>query len=126
MGNMATVIHLSEDIEEEVIIRINGVEFVTFVSFSPYVIEVNKKYPVEVSFFIDDTNVKESKASTKAMVRYGESFRYKINGYLNEDGVLDVGFLIKDDVFDDYQYLYGKYVSLEVDRINSSFEVVHS
>ncbi|WP_099223056.1 hypothetical protein [Listeria costaricensis] len=121
MENIAKVISLDEDIEEEALVQINSVEFATFIAYSPYPIEVGKQYPVEISFFVDEANVRENTSEIKGLIRSEETFGYTVNGYLNNKGQLDVGFLIEDDIFEDYQYLYGKYVILEVDRINSEF-----
>jgi hypothetical protein len=121
LKNIAKVISLDENIEEEAVIQINSVEFVTFIAYAPYIIEKNKQYSVEVSFFIDEILIQESKHETKKLIRNNDSFEYTVIGYLNKNGQLDVGFLIEDEIFDDYQYLYGKYINLKVDRINTEF-----
>lgn len=48
----AKVIALNENIEEEAIISINNVEFTSFVSFTPYKIEIGKEYPVDITLHI--------------------------------------------------------------------------
>jgi hypothetical protein len=40
---------------------------------------------------------------------------------LGNNGVLDAGIMIKSELFEDYEYIYGNYVELEVDRIDAAF-----
>ena len=121
MKNIAKVISLDENIEEEAVIQINSIEFVTFIAYAPYIIEKNKQYSVEVTFFVDEIIIQESNQETKKLIRNNDSFEYTVIGYLNKNGQLDVGFLIEDEIFDDYKYMYGKYINLKVDRINTEF-----
>lgn len=121
MKNIAKVLGVDENIEEEAIISINNIELVTFVAYAPYEIELGKEYPTEISFFIDEVELFENPNETIKLIQDGDSFKYTISGYLNKNGQLDVGFLIEDDLFADYQYLYGKYVTFKVDRINLEF-----
>jgi len=121
LNNIAKVISLDENVEEEAVIQINNIEFVTFIAYAPYPIQTNKQYSVEISFFVDEVEIQENNEDIKGLIRNDETFEYNINGYLNDNGQLDVGFLIEDDIFEEYQYLYGRYVTLKVDRINSEF-----
>ena len=41
MENIAKVISLDEDMEEEAVVQINNIEFVTFIAYAPYSIEVS-------------------------------------------------------------------------------------
>lgn len=117
------IISLNEDVEEEAVVKIKNIKFTTFIAYAPYVIDVDKCYPVEISFFVDEVDIQENSEAVKNLTRIDESFEYIVKGYLNDKGQLDVGFLIEDDVFEDYQYLYGKYVRLKVDRINLEFVI---
>ena len=121
MDNIVKIMSLDEHIEEEAVAQINNIEFVTFIAYAPYFIEVNHQYPVEISLFVDEVEVKENADEIKSLIRIGETFEYIVSGYLNTKGQLDVGFLIEDEIFGDYQYLYGKFITLRVDRINSEF-----
>jgi len=123
VDNIARIVSLDEHMEEEAVVEINNIEFVTFIAYAPYSIEINHQYPIEISFFVDEVDIRENSKEVKSLIRSGETFEYTVNGYLDKDGQLDVGFLINDDIFEDYQYLYGKYVTLKVDRINSEFAV---
>jgi len=121
VDNIVKIMSLDEHIEEEAVAQINNIEFVTFIAYAPYFIEVNHQYPVEISLFVDEVEVKENADEIKSLIRIGETFEYIVSGYLNTKGQLDVGFLIEDEIFGDYQYLYGKFITLRVDRINSEF-----
>lgn len=123
MKNIVKIISLNEDVEEEAVVQIKNIKFATFIAYAPYVIDVDKCYPVEISFFVDEVDIQENSEAVKDLTRIDESFEYIVKGYLNDKGQLDVGFLIEDDVFEDYQYLYGKYVRLKVDRINLEFVI---
>ncbi len=52
MVYMALVKRLDPQIEEEVIIEIEGIEFTGFAFICPYKIEVGKSYPVSIGFTI--------------------------------------------------------------------------
>ena len=121
MENIVKVISINENVEEEAVIEINNIEIVTFIGYSPYPIELNEEYPVEISFFVDEADIKENNEEERKLVRRGKTFEYDVKGYLDSDGKLDIGFLIEDDLFGDYQHLYGKYIALKVNRINSEF-----
>ena len=123
MNNIVKIVSVNEDVEEEAVVQINNVKFVTFIAYAPYAIDVDKHYPVKISFFADELDIQENNEAVKNLIRVDETFEYTVNGYLSDKGQLDVGFLIEDDLFEDYQYLYGKYVSLKVDRINSEFVI---
>ena len=118
----AKVIALNKNIEEEAIISINNVEFTTFISYIPYNIEIGEEYPVDITLFGDILEIRENIDKKIEITRVNETFRYIIQGYLFENGQLDIGFIIEDnELFWDYPYLYGKYVIFTVDRINSEF-----
>ena len=118
----AIVKELNDNIEEEAIISINNIDFTTFITFTPYKIKIGEEYPVDITLFGDILNITESLDKKIEINRMGETFGYIIHGYLFENGKLDIGFIIEDnELFYDYPYLYGKYVTFEVNRIDSEF-----
>lgn len=123
MKNIAKIISLNEEIEEEAVVQINNTKFVAFMVYVPYAVEINKHYPVDVGFFADEIDIQENSEVVKNLIRVGETFQYAVNGYLNDKGQLNVGFLIEDEIFEDYEYLYGKYVKFKVDRIDLGFDI---
>lgn len=70
---------------------------------------------------MDDIRLFENSSENRQLIREGDSFNYFVRGYLNKNGQLDVGFMIEDDLFQDSQYLYGKFVCFKVDRISLEF-----
>lgn len=121
MKNIVEVIKLNDNLEEEAFIMINNIEFVTFVAYAPYQINSRQQYPVEISFFVDEVDIHECANETKELIREENTFKYTISGYLNHKGQLDIGFIVEDELFEDYQYLCGTYITFKVDRINSEF-----
>lgn len=121
MKNIAEVIKLDDNLDEEALIMINNIEFVTFVAYAPYQIITRQQYPVEISFFVDEVEIQESANETKELIRDGNTFKYTISGYLNQKGQLDIGFIVEDELFEDYRYLCGTYITFKVDRIHSEF-----
>lgn len=49
---------------------------------------------------------------TKQLRRIDDTFKYKLQGKLIENGKLDVGIIIEDELLDEYQYLIGKYIEI--------------
>ncbi len=109
-------------IEEEVTIKINNTELVVFVNTCPYAIEEGTSYPVSLDITVlDDLEIEVIDECKKGFVRSDDSFVYEIKGLLTEDGIIDAGVLIDTELVKDYQYLYGKFVRIKVDRINAEF-----
>jgi len=121
----AIVKRIDKDIEEEVLLSVSNVEITTFVGYSNFKISEGVEYEVELSLMMfDDIVIKESNSSQKLITRLGDSFRYRIVGILLEDGILDSNIPFENEVFLEYPYLIGKYIELEVDRIDASFTVI--
>ncbi|EUJ26467.1 hypothetical protein [Listeria cornellensis] len=119
----ATIISFNADIEEEIIVKINDVELTCFIGYCPIKISRGESYPVELSFFvIDSLDVKAQLDDEKIteLVKL-ENARYLLKGFLSSDGILNVGFNIKDELLEDYQFLFGEYVELEIDRMTIDF-----
>ena len=112
--HITKVLVVDENTEEEVTVSINNVEFVAFIAYAPYVIEIGKEYLTKISLFVDDIRLFENSSENRQLIREGDSFNYFVRGYLNKNGQLDVGFMIEDDLFQDSQYLYGKFVCLKL------------
>jgi hypothetical protein len=110
------------DIEEEVTIKIGDIVLTGFANICPYPIEEERSYPVSIGFTIlDEFEIVEQQEQKKQFSRIGNTFVYEISGLLTEQGLLDANILIEDEVFEDYSYMYGKYVKFKVDRISLEF-----
>jgi hypothetical protein len=120
--HMARVETISETVEEEVTLWIDGVRLVCFAAFCPYSIQVGGYYPVELLLFaIDDLEIKEVEAMDASIERVDDSFAHVLIGTLSGE-TLDAGLVFEDPTFGiDYAYLSGRTVQVRVDRIDAAF-----
>jgi len=118
----ARVKSIGIDIEEEVVLDINGVEVICFAGVCPYEIHEGKEYPVSFELVIfDDYIVEESFDDAARLERIDDGFSYWIEGKL-EGGVVNSLISFEDEILlSDYQYLNGKYIRMKVDRIDVEF-----
>ncbi|WP_088825491.1 hypothetical protein [Listeria goaensis] len=117
MDNLVKVSKIDSIIEEEVEVLVNSHEIVAF-NVSPQKLEVEKEYKAEIDIFTNDfLEIKEQANRKIKRIEHIDNFRYMLWGKLLEDNVLDVGFFITSDLFEDYNYLTGQYIFLEVDRL---------
>lgn len=119
----ALVKRLDPQIEEEVIIEIEGIEFTGFAFICPYKIEVGKSYLVSIGFTIlNELMIREIQGEKKEIERIGLGYEYYIRGLLHEDKI-DAGlvFTDEDEYFFDYPELVDKYIEMKVDRISIEF-----
>ncbi|MYL62226.1 hypothetical protein GLW07_02535 [Bacillus hwajinpoensis] len=119
----ALVKKLDTQIEEEVTLEIDGVEFTGFALICPYEIELGKSYPVLIGFTIlDDLMIREIQEEKKEIERIGLGYEYYIRGMLNEE-TIDAGivFTDEDEYFSDYPEFIDKNVEMKVDRISIEF-----
>jgi hypothetical protein len=122
LNHLAYIKNISETIEEETLVIINGIELTVFASYCPHLIKEKNSYNIEIDLMVfDDFALSVNNKEEKEFIRHGDSFRYKIKGFLGNNGVLDAGIMIKSELFEDYEYIYGNYVELEVDRIDAAF-----
>jgi hypothetical protein len=119
----ALVKRLDPQIEEEVTIEIEGIEFTGFAFICPYKIEVGKSYPVSIGFTIlNELMIREIQGEKKEIERIGLGYEYYIRGLLHEDKI-DAGivFTDEDEYFSDYPEFKEKNVEMRVDRISIDF-----
>lgn len=123
MVYMALVKRLDPQIEEEVTIEIEGIEFTGFAFICPYKIEEGKSYPVSIGFTIlNELMIHEIQGEKKEIERIDLGYEYYIRGLLHEDKI-DAGIVFTDDdeYFSEYPELMGKYSEIKVDRISIEF-----
>ncbi|MGY0691931.1 hypothetical protein ACW2QC_03960 [Virgibacillus sp. FSP13] len=119
----ALIKRLDPQIEEEVTIEIEGIEFTGFAFICPYKIEAGKSYPVSIGFTIlNELMIREIQGEKKEIERIGLGYDYYIRGLLHED-TIDAGviFTDEDEYFSDYPELMNKYIEIKVDRISIEF-----
>ena len=110
------------NIEEEVVIVINGIELVGFLSYCPYAIEIGKTYPVSIEITaLDEFEMTRADLPVREMQRLNQGFAYIIKGVLKTGGVIDSVIEIKDELLVDYAYFYNEFVEFKVDRLSVSF-----
>lgn len=120
MKQTALLKSIDENIEEEVLLEINGIEITGFANYCPYEIYVGQDYNVSLTMFTD-CDISESKLKTKQIKRINDGFDYFIRGQLLGGGLIDAGIILKEEFFAQYEYLIGGYVEIEVDRIDIGF-----
>lgn len=117
MNNLVKVSKIDSLVEEEVEFLINNQKVVAF-NVSPQELVIGKEYKAEIDIFTNDfLEIKQQKSEQIKKVKHIDNFSYVLWGKLLEDNILDVGFFITSDLFEDYNYLIGEYISLEVDRL---------
>ena len=118
----ATIERIDDLVEEEVTLRVNGIETVGFAGICPYPIEVGHTYPVSLTLDIfDEYDVRPVSDQAPSMHRIDRGFSYLLIGRLVDD-VFDAGIQFRDKIFlRDFAYLIGKTVAVKVDRINVEF-----
>ena len=119
----AVVLKIDEDVEEQVLLDVQGYLVTCFASVCPYPIEVGGKYRVGFYLFVvDDFSPFEvQEDAVPSIIQEGSCFRYTLIGKLSGN-TLDCGIQIEDDIFtDEYGYLDGKMIRLGVDRIDVEF-----
>lgn len=117
MNNTIKINKIDSLIEEEVFFSINDLEIVGF-NVSPQELEIGKVYEAEIDIFmIDSLEMQNQEGTQDKKVKHVNNFTYNLWGKLLDENTLDVGFYITSELFEDYQYLVGGYVSLTVDRL---------
>lgn len=117
MNNKIEISKIDSFIEEEVTFLVNGQQVIGF-DGSPRRLEVGKEYEAEIDIFVNACiNMKEQGNSVIKGIQHNEHFSYTLWGELLDKNVLDIGFFITSDLFEGYGFLIGKYITLEVDRL---------
>lgn len=120
----AKLLHLDKNIEEEVVIEVNGERLVCFSNMLPYGVKEGHDYQVEIiPMVFKEYIVKEQEKNVYPSIkRIDDSFSYIVIGKLTGAG-LDTGSIIFDDevLLRDFGYFDGKMVSWEIDRIDVDF-----
>ena len=120
----ALVLRLDENIEEEVSLQIGDNRLTCFANICPYVINENESYPVEFHLnFFDSCVIEEVSENEKpSIMRVGNGFAYVITGRLEGEHLKSMGMVFEDEKFaNDFKYLSGKMVRLNVDRLEVEF-----
>ncbi|EEM04877.1 MULTISPECIES: hypothetical protein [Bacillus] len=122
MKNKILICRIDSIIEEEIDFLVNN-QKVTGFNASPQEVVVNKEYEAEIDIFVNDALTVETQKEDKFFkIENIANGSYILFGKMLENNVLDVGFFITSDLLEDYKYLEGQYVYLQVDRLQLSFD----
>ena len=124
MNYLAKIKRLNDDVEEEVVLCINGVELTCFATVCPYNIKEGASYHVELTaqVFNDYLVNALGEDASPSIVQVGNSFSHIITGLLNDNRLDAGGIVFEDDILlSEFGYLEGKIVSWKVDRIDAEF-----
>ena len=119
----AVVLAVDPNVEEEVLLLVNGIKVKCFASYCPAKIEVGESYEVEFEIVLPDDDfiaVAEKRADSLIEV-IGDGFSCFLYGYL--DGSVFRSFVdfIDQEIHYDYPALNEKFVKIRVDRIDVAF-----
>lgn len=119
----AKLLKLDEIIEEEVLVEINGLQFVGFASVCPYKLTLNKIYPVKLGLtFLDDPEIIELNEPEYSLKRINKTFKYILRGKICGESIdIGNGIKIQDDIFKEDSYLDKQYVEIKIDRLSVEF-----
>ncbi|MFV8602808.1 hypothetical protein ACNRDG_00635 [Ralstonia pseudosolanacearum] len=124
MKYLTKIERLSDDVEEEVVLRINGVELICFATVCPYKIEEGASYQVELTAQVfNEYQVSElGEEASPSIAQIGDSFSHVIAGRLRGNRLDAGGIVFEDDVLlSDFGYLEGKMIAWKIDRIDVEF-----
>lgn len=120
----AEVVRISDQVEEEVVLRVCGRDLKCFATICPYKIEIGKRYPVIFSLFVLDYSSLR-KASKDADMRISsdeEGLSCVIAGLLKDGRLIVDGLVFEDDVLrEEFSHLNENMISLTVDRVDVEF-----
>lgn len=124
MHYSAKILRLNEDVEEEVVLVINGLELVCFVNMLPHGAKEGQSYQVElIPMVFNEYSVHELNGDVlPSIIQVNNSFSYIAVGKLSGNRLNAGGVVFEDDfLLSDFGHLEGKIISWKVDRIDVEF-----
>lgn len=110
---------ISDNVEEEVTLQVNGIDITCFAGICPYPLVLGQTYTVQ--FYFDDFELTPTTHMPASIERIGETYEYKIRGILQGDTLKSL-IDISDDYFQtEYSYLSDQPVDVIVDRLSVEF-----
>lgn len=114
------VIGLNPDVEEEVTLEVNGIKVTCFAGICPYALALGQKYPV--TFEMLDFELSEQKSSEEtSLKRIGSTYAHELRGKLCGDTINSIIKVSDRFLASNYAYLDGKYICLNVERLDVEF-----
>ena len=123
MENSVIIKDFNSIIDREIIVEVNGTEITCFIGYCPKKIMRGEKYTAELGLFVLDVfdMMKQEDSSCERSVIELDNGKYLLKGLLTGEGYLDVGFLIEDELLENYEYMYNSFVEIKIDRITIDF-----
>jgi hypothetical protein len=119
----AVVLAVGPVVEDELLLLVNGLEVKCFASYCPSKIEAGEVYEVEFDLVLSDNDVVAAAEEpiTTLLEMKGDGFSCALYGCL--DGGVFRSFVdfSDQDIHYDYPHLNGRFVKIQVDRIDVSF-----
>jgi len=119
----AKVLHIHDDIEEEILLCLGHQQLLCFADVLPYAIKIGEIYPLELSLtYLNQCNLRIAEKICLGIEQLGTGFSHKITGYLSGDRLISNGIVFQDEYFSvDYAYLNNQVVETVADRISVAF-----
>jgi hypothetical protein len=121
----AKVVGLDPQIEEAVLVEINGSRVLAFANIMPFEVYIGNEYKVHLELkILDEISINKVNYEEKNIKQIDNSFTHSICGILDIDkAIIDAGIELEIDkeFLFDYGYLHEQYVQLLVDRVAIEF-----
>ncbi|VVO97090.1 hypothetical protein [Pseudomonas fluorescens] len=110
-------------VEGEVLLLVKGLEIECFASYCPSKIEVGETYEVEFELVLPDNDVVAAAEEplTTLIEMTNNGFSCALYGYLDGDVFRSFVDFSDQDIHYDLPHLNGRFVKIQVDRIDVSF-----
>jgi hypothetical protein len=121
----AKVVGLDPQIEEAVLVEINGSRVLAFANIMPFEVYIGNEYKVHLELkILDEISINKVNYEEKNIKQIDNSFTHSICGILDIDkAIIDAGIELEIDkeFLFEYGYLHEQYVQLLVDRVAIEF-----
>lgn len=124
MSYTAELKHVSDEVEGEVLLNIDGINLTCFAYSSlPQGAKEHALYQVEITAQVfHDYQVHETDDVSPSITQIGNSFVHVITGRLKGNRLDAGGMVFEDDILlSDFGYLDGRMLAWKVDRIDAEF-----
>lgn len=117
------VMEIGENVEEEVVLLVEGVMVKCFISYCPKKIMVGKYYDVEFEInFPDGEYVALAAERKKSVENIGDGFSCLLDGYLDGDVFRSFIDFPDQEIHYEYPSFNEKYIRVRAQRIDVAFE----
>ena len=119
MSNKAKLLSVSEKIEGEICLEIEGRELICFCFPPPFQYKLGTELYVEFDFLdIADFGIRSSQEGVKSIEQIGDGFVYRIRGFQDIDR-LDAGILFNNPLPEEFEKFRNSFIEMVVTRIDA-------